>query len=104
MASTFISHILSKCSKKRKGGPAAFSSFAVGPDLDVVVHREFHRMRPEAQRRDLILAFVSYPSLDQLRSEYVALEQELMIVLKCLERLVEAARQAWNVRQFLGRK
>src|SRR5947208_11797434 len=68
--------------------------------LNIVIHRKLQRMRTQAQRRDLVLAFVRYPTLDQPLGENVALEQEFVIVLKSLEGLVEAARQARHVRQF----
>src|SRR5688572_21834036 len=52
-----------------------------GGGSDVVVERVFARGRPQADVVDLLLALVLDPSIEQLGSEHVALEQEGMILL-----------------------
>ena len=57
--------------------------------LNVVVQRKLQRMRTHAQRRDLTIALVRNPAIDKLRAEHVALQQEVVIVLQGLQRIVE---------------
>src|SRR5688500_10009487 len=71
---------------------------------DVVVHRKLKRMRPEAQRRDLFLAFVGDPPLDHGPGEYVAFQQEFIVILERGESLIKSARQRRHVCQLFGRK
>ncbi len=52
------------------------------PPLDVVVHRKLQRMRPQPEGRDLMLAFVSYPAFNELRSKNVTFKKEVVIGLK----------------------
>ena len=47
--------------------------------LDVVIHRKLQRVRAHAQRLNLLLAFIRDPTVDQRRSEHVALQEELVI-------------------------
>ncbi len=61
-------------------------------------------MRPQPKRGDLILAFVTDPPFDQRCRENITLEQEFVIFLECVERLVKAARERRYVLKFLGRK
>ena len=57
--------------------------------LNVVVHRELERMRPQPQRLNLALTFVIDPSFDQLRSENIALQQKLVVVFQRVQRVIE---------------
>src|SRR6185295_6086823 len=62
--------------------------------LDVVIQRELEWMRAHAERRDLAIALVSNPALDQLRAEHVTLEQEVVIGFQRFQRIVERTRQS----------
>src|ERR1700722_13743527 len=55
---------------------------AAGYKLDVVVEREFVRVRAEADRVGFALSLVSDEGFDQLFAEYVALQHEGMIVFE----------------------
>src|SRR5688572_27581457 len=48
---------------------------------DVEIHRELQRMRTHSHRSDFLLAFVRNPSLDQLRTKHIALQQEVVVSL-----------------------
>ena len=49
--------------------------------LDVEIQAELQRMRTHSHRSDFLLAFVSDPTLDQLRAKHVALQQEVVVTL-----------------------
>src|SRR4029079_18337556 len=68
--------------------------------LNIVVQRELKRMRAHAERRDLAIALVCNPALDQLRAEYVTLEQEVVIGFQRLQRIIERTRQSRHILQF----
>src|SRR5436190_23124944 len=69
--------------------------------LNVVIQLEFVRMRPQTNRVGLRLALVGDKGLDQLLREYIALEQEPVIVLQAGERFFERRRHRWHLLQFL---
>src|SRR5258705_12953978 len=52
--------------------------------LDVKIVCEFQRMRTHSERLNLLLAFVSDPTVDQLRRKNIALQQEFMIRFQCV--------------------
>ena len=52
--------------------------------LNIVVQRKLERVWAHAERRDLSITLVSNPALDQLRTEHIALEQEVVIGFQCL--------------------
>src|SRR3954467_9172927 len=58
--------------------------------LDVVIHRELVRVRPQANRVNLVRALVVDPRLDDVRREDATLDQvgvvPLQLVEHCLER------------------
>src|SRR5271156_5522569 len=65
--------------------------------LSVVVQRELHRMRPQANRVDLVLALPADPGLDQVLAEHAALQEELVIGFERVDRLRERARNRLDV-------
>src|SRR5262245_44345421 len=82
----------------RRRGPGSLPS---GPRSDVEVERELPRMRPQADRVDLVLALVVDPGLDEVTREHVALEQERMVVLEVVEDDVERARELLDLARLL---
>ncbi len=58
--------------------------WTLASELDVKVHPKLERMRTHAQRLNFLFAFVGNPTVDELRTEDVAFQQEIVI---CFERL-----------------
>src|SRR6266404_7318697 len=85
-------------------GGAITKSLDQSVKSDVVVHRELERMWPQSQRLNLALTLVIGPAFDQLRSEYIALQQKLVVVFQSVQRIIQRARQARDVLQLFGRK
>src|SRR5436190_23192157 len=54
--------------------------------LDIVVHREFIRVRALPERADFVFGLVPDPGVDDVFVEYVPTKQELMIFAQRLER------------------
>src|SRR5919106_242859 len=73
-------------------------------DLHVVVQRELPRVGAQADGIDLLLALVLDPGLDQVLGEHVALEQELVVLLKGVEGVAERGGDGWGFRQLLRRQ
>jgi len=72
------------------------------PRLVIEVQRELVRVRTQPKRVDLVLTLVVDPGLDDLRRENVALEEEGVVALEGLERLVERARRLRHILELLG--
>src|SRR2546423_4839929 len=72
--------------------------------LDVVVEREFERVRSHTHRIYLAFALVADPAVDELRREDLALQEKLVVGFERLERLVERAGQRRHVLEFFGRE
>ena len=53
--------------------------------LNVEIQSELQRMRSHSQRSDLTIPLVCNPPLNDLMAKDIALEQECVIVLKCLQ-------------------
>src|SRR4029079_2150751 len=72
---------------------------SAGSELTLVVEvqRELVRVRTQPERVHLVLTLVVDPGLDDLRREHVALEEERMVALEGLQRLVERARRLRHV-------
>src|SRR3989337_307243 len=68
----------------------------------VEVEEELVRRRPHLDGVDLGVDLVLDPLLDDVRREDVALEQEVVIVLQGLQRLLQRARRGRDVGQLLG--
>src|SRR5581483_4112004 len=66
--------------------------------LAVEVEGELRRVRPQPHRVDLVRPLVVDPGPDQLLAEDAATEQELVVGLERVERLVERARHLRDVR------
>ena len=60
--------------------------------LDVVVQVEFVRVRAQADLADLFVHLVLDVGLDEVLGEHAAFKQELVVVTKRLQRLLEAGR------------
>ncbi len=61
-------------------------------------------MRALLERLDLLLALVVEPGLDELRREDVALQQEVVVGLECVEGLLERSGELRDCLGLLGRK
>jgi len=57
--------------------------------LQIVVQVELKRVRAEVQRLQFSLPLIVEPGANNVRGEHVAAEQELMVVLECVECLAE---------------
>jgi len=53
-----------------------------GRILNVVIHRELERVRPQAQRLNLAFTLVFDPAIDHALREHITLEQEFVIILQ----------------------
>src|SRR4029079_5657265 len=71
---------------------------------DIKIQRKLQRMRTHAQGRYFLVAFVADPTLDQLLTKDVALEQEVVISLERFQRLVQRTRQRRHVLQLFRRE
>src|SRR5690242_1867268 len=69
----------------------------------IEIQRELVRMWPQARLADLTRHLVFDPCLDQVLGEDVALEQELVVALEVVQRLLERCGHAWHFGQ-LGRR
>jgi len=67
----------------------AFEAQVLGPASVVVVQIELVRMRPEADRIELLLTLVIDPRSDQVLSEHVSTRQERMILIERMDGLLE---------------
>jgi hypothetical protein len=75
---------------KMNGKPQAYrtvlrqsrQSGVIGPSLDVVVHRELERVRPQAQRLNFALALITDPPFNHSRRKHVTLQQKLVVVFQ----------------------
>src|SRR6185295_10016939 len=72
--------------------------------LHVEVQVELVRMRAQANRVGFLLALVVDPSLDDVRSEDLALEEEVVILFEVPQGFVEAARSVRDLGEFFGRQ
>src|SRR5215470_6201974 len=77
-------------------GPAAV--------LDVVIQGELVRMRPQAHGIRFVLALVVDVGFDQFRAEYIALQQEAVVVFQAVERFVERCRHRRHRLHLLRRQ
>ncbi len=78
---------------------AVFGNYLQGSETlesDVVIELELVGVWAQPDRVDLVGALEVDPGLDQVRGEYVALQQEVVIGLERVEHLVEAG---WDGRQ-----
>src|SRR5262245_35761160 len=66
--------------------------------LDVEVEGELVGVRAEADRVDLLLALVPDPGADHVAREHVALQQECVVLLQGVQRLVERTRRLGHFR------
>src|SRR5262249_40730700 len=73
-----------------------------GP-LNIIIERELPRMRTQPYRVDLVLPLVLDPRLDDVRREYVALEQPVVALLEVVEHDRQLARQLLDL-LLLGRR
>src|SRR5262249_50829020 len=66
----------------------------------VEVQGELVRMRAQPSLTHFSVILVIDPGLYQVLGEYIALEQELVIVLEILQRCFQRSRHCWNLREF----
>ena len=59
-------------------------------------------MRPQPHRIHFLTTLVGDPRLDQVFAKYAALQQELVILLEVIERLIQTPRHGSNLGGFLG--
>src|SRR5688572_3701701 len=71
---------------------------------DVVVEEKLVRGRPQAVRLNLVFAFVVEPHLDQVLREHVTAQQELVVPLERVQRLIEGRGHTRHVLQLLWRE
>src|SRR5260221_6258223 len=93
---------------RRAEGPAPAPSRGEGAGtsseaLDVEVERELVRMRTQPDRVNFVLPLVVDPGFDQVRSEHVALQQEIVVLLEIVENDIEGARKLLDL-LGLGRR
>src|SRR6266702_1938831 len=72
--------------------------------LDVVIQMEFVWMRAQPDRIDLFLPLVVEPGLDHVGGEHIAAEQEGVIALERVKRLVQRSRCRLHVLRLGGRQ
>src|SRR5436190_23977884 len=70
--------------------------------LHVVVQEELVRMRPQAHRIHVLGALVRQPCLDQVRREYVPLQQEVVVRFQRGQRFLQTARRVLDVLALRG--
>ena len=61
-------------------------------------------MRPHPDRIHLVFPLVFDPVMDHIRSKDIAFEQEVVVPLQLVERLIQRARGRADVLVFLGRQ
>ncbi len=87
----------------RDGGGAETERVGrAGVRSHVEVELELVRVRTQLERRDLVLALVVDPRLDQVRREDVALEEELVVGLEAVQHGAEGGRDLGHARVLLG--
>src|SRR4029450_13120886 len=80
---------LTSGSVAHRAGHARARPGMIAEKLDVEVQRELVRVRPQPDRVDLVLPLVLEPGLDEVGSEDVALQQEVVVLLQVVEHDVE---------------
>src|SRR3990167_5894184 len=93
MTSSWVMRTAVQGSMSRKTGQASCPVFPISPRkragcLRVKIEVEFVRMRPQADLVDL-LPLEFHPHVDDVFGEHAALEQELVVALERVERLIE---------------
>ena len=68
-----------------RAGEDACAPKALAPRLDVVIKRKLQRMRTHSQRIDFAFTLVIDPAFDQLRTEDVAFQQEVVICFESFQ-------------------
>src|SRR5262249_5793500 len=82
---------------------SAFASF--GPrESNVVIEEELVRVRAKPDLVDFARALVTEIGLNHVLGEDIPLQEELVIALKGVERLVERSGRLRNLCHFLGRQ
>src|SRR5436305_6076097 len=76
----------------------SFHACDTSTSSNVEVHTKLIRMRPRADRVYFVLALVLDPVVDHVGGEDVALEEELVVVLQHVQRLLE---RFWRGADFL---
>src|SRR5436305_11185285 len=87
-----------------RAAPAGPGSGVEPAGLHVVIQRELPRMRPQADRVDLLGALVLDPRLDDVLCEDAALQQELVVGLERVQCLTQRAGHVVELRELLGRQ
>ena len=82
---------ISKAGGRNQEPPPAVSAL-FDCALNIKVQRELVRMRPQPDWINLAFAFVTDPRLEHVGREHVSLEQEVMIALQRIERLIQRTR------------
>jgi hypothetical protein len=80
------------------------SSLKLGPQLglNIEIKSELPRMGSEANRIHLVFSLVLKPGLDHVFGEHIPLEQEIMVFLQSVERLIQRARHRFNLGRLFG--
>src|SRR5215471_4232290 len=75
-----------------------------GTSSAVVVEQELVRVRPQTNFVDLARALVADISLHEIPGEHIALQKELVVALKGVERLVESCGSGGDLRALPRRQ
>src|SRR3954469_2487115 len=72
--------------------------------LHIIVQAELVRMRPQRHRIDFVLLLVADPGINYVFREYIAAEQEFMVLSQRVERLAKRTRGLRHLGQLLRRE